>query len=96
MSFKTQKSQKENLVEDTKDHSVLSFYKKFENLYEMDVKYTIQKDLEEEHDEYKKTQLSQQFQYESKVKKQTQNKEQKEIETMLIEFYADLKEYEIS
>lgn len=46
-------------MEDTKEKSVLAIYKKFENLYEMDVKYTIQKDLEDEHDEYKKIQLSQ-------------------------------------
>lgn len=58
MSYKTQKSQKENIVDKSQDNSVLNQYKKFENLFEMDVKYTIQKDLEEEHDDFKKTQLS--------------------------------------
>jgi hypothetical protein len=42
-SFKTQKSQKENMgvLDDTKEKSVLGQYKKYENIYEMDVRYTI-------------------------------------------------------
>lgn len=42
-------------VEETKTQSIHTQYKLYENIYEMDVKFTIQKEIEEEHDEIKKT-----------------------------------------
>ena len=41
---------------ETSDKSVLGQYKQFEKLFEMDVAYTIQKELEDESTEFKKVQ----------------------------------------
>jgi len=44
-------------------------YKKYENLYEMDVMYSLQEDLKNEMDDYKKRQLSSQMDYQDRYKK---------------------------
>ena len=51
--------------------------------------------MEEEKDDYKKMQMSQQFQYDQKAKKFHSDKEKQEIKEMVDLFYADLKSYQI-